>query len=163
VHEVRIGRALVVHTQHGTTCFLFRITTLGIDVVNVHAVVVITNAAGPVIGLGASVRVSGQRRIERIACGMQHAVLVTRWQHHIVEQAFFHGRKAQRAGRRGQTRSQCGASWQHGQAGQTQATAQQTTACGILQRLREHLLEMGVVRRVVYRVKIVVGHLVAPK
>ena len=45
VHEMRIGRALMVHTQHGTAGFFFRISAIGIQVINVHAVMVITNAA----------------------------------------------------------------------------------------------------------------------
>ena len=145
VHEVRIGRALVVHTQHGAARFVLGVASVGIDVINVHAVVVIAHTARPVVGFSAFVRVSGQGRVQSIACGVQDAILVPGWQHHVVEQAFFDRRKTQGLGRSGHTRSQSGATGQHGQASQTQTTTQQTTAHGVLQGLVQNVLKMRVV------------------
>ena len=61
MHQVRIGRAFVVHTQHSAASFILGVAAIGVDVIDVHAVVVVTNAARPVIGLNAFVGVSGQR------------------------------------------------------------------------------------------------------
>ena len=158
VHEVRIGRAFVVHAQHGAARVLLGIAAIGVDVINVHAIVVIANAARPVVRLKAAVGIGRQGRIERIACSVQHAVLVAGRQDHVVEQAFFHRGKAQGFGRSRRACGQAGAAGQHGQTRQTQTTAQQTPTCGILQGLAQDILKVGVVRGVANRVKIVVRH-----
>ena len=60
VHKVRIGRAFVVNAQHSAARFILGVTAIGIDVVDVHAIVVVTNAARPVVGLSALVGVGGE-------------------------------------------------------------------------------------------------------
>jgi hypothetical protein len=46
----------------------------------------------------------------------------------------------------------------HGQSGQAQTTAQQTTACRVLQRLGQYVLEMGIVGGVEDGIVIVMRH-----
>ncbi|KAI9549217.1 hypothetical protein GHT06_007204 [Daphnia sinensis] len=157
VHEVRIGRAFVVHAQHGAARVLLGIAANGVDVINVHAIVVIANAARPVVRLKAAIGIGRQGRIERIACSVQHAVLVAGRQDHVVEQAFFHRGKAKALGAAGAPVVMLAQPGSMARP-QTQTTAQQTPTCGILQGLAQDILKVGVVRGVANRVKIVVRH-----
>ena len=55
VHKIAVCRAFMVDRKDSTTCVGGRVATVGIDKVQIHAVMVVANAARPVIGLCAAV------------------------------------------------------------------------------------------------------------
>ena len=136
MQKVGVCRAFVVDTQNSAGGFFFRILALGIDVKNIHAIVVITNAARPIIFFKTAVRVSRCAGVHGVAGGVQNAVLVARRQDHVVEQTFRDGREAQSCGGRAQARGQGGTTRQDGQARQSQATQQHVASLGVGQRCR---------------------------
>ena len=95
VEEMRVGRALVVHSQHSTAGGGGGVLAIGADVEEVHAVVVVTNTTLPIVGLCAGVRVLGQIAVEAIARGVQHGYGIAGRNDHLVGDALAHSREAQ--------------------------------------------------------------------
>jgi hypothetical protein len=163
MQKVGVCRAFVVDTQNSAGGFFFRILALGIDVKNIHAIVVITNAARPIIFFKTAVRVSRCAGVHGVAGGVQNAVLVARRQDHVVEQTFRDGREAQSCGGRAQARGQGGTTRQDGQARQSQATQQHAASLGVGQRSLQNVLEVRLGAGVENGVDVFVGHGMNPE
>ena len=131
-----VSRAFVVDTQNSAGGFFFRILALGIDVKDIHAIVVVANAARPIIFFKAAVGVGRRVGIHGVSGGVQNAVLVARRQDHVVEQTFRDGRESQSCGGRAQARGQGGTTRQNSQSRQSQATQQHAAPLGVGQRCR---------------------------
>ena len=152
VQQVGLGRTLVVDAQHRTACVTRRVFAGAVDVVDVHAVVLVTDALGPVVTLGALVAKAGYPGIDRVAASVQHCEAVARRQDHLVGQAFVQRLEAQSIGFAGGAGGVCiGKRRQHAggrQRSQPEAAAEQAAARWVSQGLLQHLLEMGVARGV---------------
>ena len=123
------------------------------NVEEVHAIVVVTHAVRPVVGLGAGIAVSGDAGFQGVASGMQHFHGVTGRHHHLVKQALADWREAQQIGRRqrGQT-GRRGATWQHRKAherGQADAATQNGATVHAIEAFFQNILKVGVVRKIV--------------
>ena len=143
MQKVGVRRAFVVHAQNSAGGFFFRVLALVIDVKNIHAIVVVADAARPIIGLTPAVGIGRRAGVHGVASGVQNAVLVAGRQDHVVQQALGHRRKSQGRGGRAHPGPQSGAAWQNTQARQTQATQQHASPLGIGQRGRQNILEVG--------------------
>ncbi len=91
VEEVRVGRTFMVHHEHRAARLGGRVAAAGIDVEQVHAVVVVAHAHGPFVGFGADVAVSRDAGDQAIAGGVHHPVGVAGGQDHVVQQALVNG------------------------------------------------------------------------
>ena len=159
MHQMRIGRALVIDHQNGPAGIDFGVAALGIDEIDVQRIMVVTDAARPVVGFGSGVGIGRQLGVEAVASGMQHGVAVARGQHHVVEQALVQRGKAQCAGHLPpRCAHQRRAARQHRQAGQAQTAAQHHAPARTGQGLRKHALKMRIVRGVAVDFVIRMGH-----
>ena len=152
VQQVRVGRTLVVDAEHGPTSVPVGVFAGTVHVIKVHAVVLVTNALGPVVGLGALVAIAWHPGTDRVAAGVQHCEAVARWQYHLVGQAFVQRCKAQSTGFAGAAGGVCmGKSRQHGggrEGCEPEAATDQAAACRIGQGFVQHLLKVFVIRGV---------------
>ena len=87
VQVMRFGRAFMVHSQNSASRVLVRILAGGVNVINVHAVMLVTNAGGPVIGLCALVGIGCNAAVEWITTGMQDFEAVAGRQNNAVKHA----------------------------------------------------------------------------
>ena len=121
----------MIDTQNRPLGFLIGVLAFVVDVENIHAVVVIPNAARPIVGFQAQVGVGGCFGIQRVTGGMQNLVLVARRQDHVVDQAFIDRSETQGADRCWQRSTHGDATRQQSQTGQSQATQQKFAPLGV--------------------------------
>ena len=95
MHEMRVGRAFVVHRQHGATGICRAVLAVAANVEKLHAIVVVAHTLTPVVGFYALVAEGWDGCHQAVTRGMQHAEGVASWQHHAVGNAFAHGGKAE--------------------------------------------------------------------
>ena len=96
MEEVGVGRALVVDGEHRATGVHHRVLAVAADEIDVHAIVVVTDALRPVVGLGAPIAVGRDRGDQAVAGGVQHGDGVAGGQDHAVGDALGGGREPER-------------------------------------------------------------------
>ena len=114
VQVMSLGRAFMVHSQHSASRVLVRILAGGVNVINVHAVMLVTNAGRPVISLSALVGIGGNAAVKWVTAGMQDLETVTRRQNHAIKHALVDRWKAQRSALGSTCLAHAGATGQHG-------------------------------------------------
>ena len=114
VQVMSLGRAFVVHSQNSASGVFVRILARSVNVINVHAVMLVTNAGRPVISLSALVGIGGNAEIEWITTGMQDLEAVTRRQNNVVQNALVDRWKTQRSALGSTCLAHSGATGQHG-------------------------------------------------
>ena len=79
----------MVDDQQGPAGVFGGVLALLLDEEDVHAVVLVADTIGVVVGLQTQAGKAGYIEVHGIPSGMHHAVLIARWQHDIVGEQFF--------------------------------------------------------------------------
>ena len=96
VQEMRVSRTFVVHSQNRSRCGFGGITAVGIDVENVHAVVVITHTLIPIVSFQTLIGILRHIAGQSITCGMQNFNAVARRHMHLIQDTFGNRIEAQK-------------------------------------------------------------------
>ena len=78
----------MVHSQNRSRCGFGGVTAVGIDVENVHAVVVITHTLIPIVSFQTLVGILRHVAGQAIASGVQHFDAIACRHNHLVQNAF---------------------------------------------------------------------------
>ena len=155
--EVGVGRAFVVDGEHRAAGVRHRVLAVVADEIDVHAIVVVTDALRPVVGLGAAVAVGRDRGDQAVAGGVQHGEGVAGGQDHAVCDALGGGREPERrpGGGKGGSHSRvvlaaaAGHEGHAAQRGESETATDHAASRGAGDRAFQDVLEVFVVRVVV--------------